>query len=128
MPTFRMKNVRFEALRQHRPGEKHWLWSRVAAGLWPWSCWEWQGHRDDKGYGDVMFCGREQGAHRFAWESEFGHIPNGLYVLHKCDNPPCVRPDHLFLGTKADNSLDMVRKGRQNSRPRTSKRFLCPSN
>ena len=52
------------------------------------------------------------GAHRMAWIIAYGSIPQGLCVLHRCDNPPCVRPDHLFLGTKGDNNRDCVAKGR----------------
>jgi hypothetical protein len=56
-------------------------------------------------------------AHRFSWFLAYGEIRNGLYVLHKCDNPRCVRPDHLFLGTQADNIRDMDKKGRRGTMP-----------
>lgn len=79
-------------------------------------CWEWTGCRLPSGYGlaKVKVNGkwRNAYAHRLAWEREHGKIPSGLFVLHRCDNPSCVNPNHLFVGTAKDNSRDMVKKGR----------------
>lgn len=73
------------------------------------TCWLWTGAVSKAGYGNFDANIR---AHRFSWQLHFGPIPEGLCVLHKCDVPGCVRPDHLFLGTNKDNSQDAVRKGR----------------
>lgn len=74
-------------------------------------CWEWQGSRDIRGYG-VM---RGRKAHRVSWGLHRGAIGD-KHVLHHCDNPPCVNPDHLYLGDDADNTRDKVERGRMNNR------------
>jgi hypothetical protein len=77
-------------------------------------CLPWWGTLMNKGYGTTWDRAerREVLAHRFVYEQAFGSIPDGLFVLHRCDNPPCVNPEHLFLGDTRDNAIDMVRKGR----------------
>lgn len=76
-------------------------------------CWNWGAYKDKLGYGHFWPVHRPGVlAHRFSWEIHNGPIPDGLFVCHKCDNPPCVNPDHLFLGSAKDNSQDMVAKGR----------------
>ena len=75
-------------------------------------CIEWSKCRNKQGYGTLRFKGKMVYAHRRLWEAMFGKIPDGLYVLHRCDNPPCVNIEHLFLGTKKDNSRDSIKKGR----------------
>lgn len=86
------------------------LWSRVVVA--PSGCWEWQGYRRPGGHGQIGNEGRLLGTHRVAWELTKGPIPSGMFVCHHCDNPPCCNPEHLFLGTAADNARDMARKGR----------------
>lgn len=76
-------------------------------------CWEWQGPFDTFGHGRTKIFGKMDYIHRFAWRQFFGEIPEGRCVLHRCDNPPCWNPDHLFIGTRVDNTSDMVAKNRQ---------------
>ena len=78
-------------------------------------CWIWTGSRGNRGYGRFRMDKDDYwNAHRVTWAITFGPIPDGLQVLHHCDNPACVRPDHLFLGTQSDNVRDMVQKNRAN--------------
>lgn len=76
-------------------------------------CWEWKGKRNRRGYGQSTFADKNMRiAHRTMWQFIFGPIPNGLFICHHCDNPPCIRPSHLFLGTHTDNMLDSIIKER----------------
>ncbi|KKM02552.1 hypothetical protein LCGC14_1783330 [marine sediment metagenome] len=86
-------------------------------------CWVWTGTRQSQGYGILYVEGEPVLAHRFAWAFENGPVPEGIQVLHHCDNPPCTRPSHLFLGTQKDNMQDMANKGR--GRKSTNKTH-CP--
>lgn len=81
----------------------------------PDGCWLWTGATKPTGYGNFGVSGRTVTAHRFAYEQFVGVIGDGLCVLHHCDNPSCVNPEHLFLGTQGDNMRDMTRKGRNTS-------------
>lgn len=87
--------------------ERFWPKVKKAEG-----CWLWLASTNPAGYGMLNINRRPERAHRVAWMLERGPIPHGLHVLHKCDNPPCCNPDHLFLGTQADNMADRNAKGR----------------
>ena len=86
------------------------FWSKVDVGPVE-VCWEWQAHTV-RGYGGIKVDCKTKKAHRVAWELTSGPIPEDMCVLHKCDNPLCVNPSHLFLGTQSDNIQDRVSKGR----------------
>lgn len=88
------------------------IWGKVAKGL---GCWEWQGSLSGERYGAAYYKHQRWDAHRLIWTLENGPIPDGLCVLHRCDNVLCVRPDHLFLGTRGDNNRDAISKGRHRS-------------
>jgi hypothetical protein len=103
--------------RKHTPAD---FWPKVDKSGGPNACWPWLGVRmpqtatgsDD--YGRFALAGRRVPAHRFAYEVAVGPIPEGLRVLHSCDNPPCCNPAHLSLGTDLDNMRDKIAKGRAN--------------
>jgi hypothetical protein len=77
------------------------------------TCWIWTATKNGDGYGHFSHKKFIYKAHRFSWMLLYGDIPKGVLVLHKCDNPPCVNPEHLFLGTDKDNVHDAIRKGRR---------------
>jgi len=91
-------------------------------------CWLWTGavHSERKPYGRFGFEGRTVAAHRMSYQLHKGRIPTGMFVCHKCDNPNCVNPDHLFLGTYLDNIQDRNRKGRQARGTRHGRSKLTP--
>lgn len=98
--------------RQNPPSLEERLWARVEK--LSNGCWEWRGYRMPYGYGQIGLergGGRTTTTHRAAWLLTHGD-PGELHVLHRCDNPPCCNPDHLFLGTNADNAQDKASKGR----------------
>lgn len=89
------------------------FWEYVDVGI---GCWEWTGSKDGQGYGTISYApiNSPYKAHRLAYELRNGAIDKGIVIMHKCDNPGCVNPDHLQAGTQKENVRDMVRKDRQN--------------
>jgi hypothetical protein len=85
-------------------------------------CWLWEEHTDKYGYGQLRYNGRQYAAHRLSWILHRGDIPSGQCVLHRCDTPTCVNPNHLFLGTHLDNARDREWKGRGNQSERAGER------
>ena len=90
----------------------------IQSRFWPQvqiteKCWNWTGLKDGYGYGSIYYLGYMQKASRVSWQLNYGAIPENTMVCHHCDNPACVRPDHLFLGNHTTNAQDMAAKGRQ---------------
>lgn len=101
---------------QREPATLERFWSKVDRSAGLHGCWWWTAAAlKPHGYGQFAFGGRSQMAHRVAWMLSYGPIPDGMQVCHHCDHPRCVRPDHLFLGTNADNIADRMAKGRDSS-------------
>lgn len=91
------------------------FWTKVDRSAGDSRCWPWLAYRGPKGYGRFFAGGKMWVAHAVAWRIENGEPAHGLFVLHRCDNPSCCNPRHLFLGTIQDNNRDMVAKGRHGS-------------
>jgi hypothetical protein len=89
------------------------FWEKVHKSTDPSDCWTWLAGRNHWGYGTFGINRHSFLAHRVAWEMKNGPIPLGVCVLHRCDNRPCLNPDHLFLGTQTENVRDMDEKGRR---------------
>lgn len=92
-------------------GDRFWEKVQKADGD---GCWLFTSNLNRDGYGAIKIGSRNVGAHRVSWELTYGAVPRGLDVLHRCDTPACVRPDHLFVGTHQENMADMIAKGRKN--------------
>lgn len=107
------KDTRAMAEYQYTPNDIKRFWSYVDMSVGMFECWLWTGGITSAGYGAFWFHGRTLGAHRISWELAHGEILNNLFLCHHCDNPRCVNPTHLFLGTQRDNVLDCFSKGRR---------------
>lgn len=90
-------------------------------------CWVWNRSRNFYGYGTMTYDGITVLAHRLAYEFGVGHIDDGLQVLHRCDNPSCINPSHLFLGNRSDNMKDCYKKGRSSVKPASFKKEKNPA-
>lgn len=96
----------------HNPIERFWYYIDKRSDE---ECWEWLGAKISTGYGHMWIGNGYEYMHRYSYIIHFGNIPDGLHVCHTCDNPSCVNPSHLFLGTAKDNAIDREKKGRRKS-------------
>lgn len=101
------------------------IWAQVVKTP---TCWIWTGHTGGRhGRGMISWKGRQTYVTRVLWEMEYGEIPPGMYICHTCDNPRCVRLDHLFMGTPKENEADKVAKGRRDNSKLASRGESNPS-
>lgn len=99
------------------------FWAKVSKSD---DCWNWIGAKNNKGYGQFNVGGITKLAHRIGWEIQGASPPpENLCVLHKCDNPACIRADHLFIGTRSDNMKDCTQKGRNYKPNKLGERPCC---
>ena len=110
----------------HKSPVEHRFWKRVNKTP---GCWLWTGHTNGDGYAQFCYKGnrRSSNASRYAYQLLVGEIPDGMDICHTCDNPACVRPDHLFPGTDLDNNRDKVNKNRQAKGERNAGAVLTES-
>lgn len=115
----RFGSVKGEPRRFVRGHYSRLMWEPMQQRFWqnvakrgPDDCWPWTAHTNDAGYGMIGKGNNSIRAHRYSYELHFGAIPDGLHVLHHCDNPTCVNPAHLFIGDDAANMQDKTDKGR----------------
>jgi hypothetical protein len=108
---------------RRRPSVAERFWGKVDRSAGPDSCWPWLGARNAQGYGRVSVNRRNRQAHRVAFELAGGTLDRGQVACHRCDNPPCCNPTHVFAGTHGDNSADMVAKGRSTAGDRNPSRL-----
>ena len=113
MATAYARQRKWEVYRERFP---QIFWARVDRSAGDEACWPYTGSRRGNGYGRLRLFGKYELAHRVAYRLTAGDIPDALHVCHRCDNPPCCNPAHLFVGTHQDNMNDKVAKGRGRGR------------